>query len=177
MTRSRTFALVVGLLAAGAGSWALYYTNQLGAASALRLGGGLCAGVVLLAVLPATWPQTREGTARSPLEEALDAPPPARPEQPRSLRELEFAVRLASSRDGAHDVYYRLRPRLRELAEHRLRNHRLVDLDRDESAARELLGEELWQLLRAGAPSPEDRSGRGAPASTQARWAEKLESL
>lgn len=174
MTRWRAFGLALLVLAAGAGSWALYYTGQLGAASALRLGGGLCAGLALLGLLPALWPK---GLARSALEEALDNPPPPEPERPRSLRDVELALRLASSRDGAHDVYYRLRPLLRRVAEQRLRSHRLVDLDADTKAARELLGDDLWELLRGDAVPPWDGSRRGAPVARLSQWTDKLEQL
>ncbi len=174
MSRGRAFALALSVLVAGAGSWGLYYSGALGAASALRLGGGLCAGLILLGVLPALWPKDR---GRFALEEALDSPPPAPPERPRSLRDTELALRLACSRQGAYDLHYRLRPLLRRLAGHLLRVHRLVDLDRDQAAARELLGEDLWQLVRPDASAPNQRGGRGVAPSRLARWVERLESL
>jgi len=174
VTRRRAFALVLLVLATGAGSWALYYTGNLGAASALRLGGGLCTGLALLGLLPALWPK---GAGRGALEDALDSPPPPEPERPRSLRDIELALRLASSRDGAHDVYYRLRPLLRRLADQRLRSRRLVDLGTDTKGARELLGDDLWELLREEAAPPWDRSRRGAPVARLAQWTDKLEQL
>ena len=174
MTRGRAFALVLALLAAGAGTWALYDTGKIGAASALRLGGGVCAGLVLLGVLPALWPK---GPGRQALEEALDSPEPVGPERPRSLKDVELAVRLACSRNGEYDVYYRLRPVLRDLAEQRLRSHRLIDLDGGANAARELLGEDLWELVRSDAPPPQERSGRGVSVSRLAQWVERLEAL
>lgn len=174
VTVGRVFALVVSVLVAGAGSWALYYTGKLGAASAFRLGGGLCAGLVLVGVLPALWPR---GPGRAALEEELDSPAPGGPERPRSLRDIELALRLACSRNGAYDVHYRLRPLLRHLAEQRLRAHRMVDLDAQAKAARELLGDDLFDLVRADAPPPADRSGRGVAVSRVARFTDKLESL
>lgn len=171
MKRGRTFTLLLELVAAGVGSWALYYTGSIGAAAALRLGGGLCAGLVLLTVLPALWPGSSRGSA---LEEALDAPPPAGPGRPRSLRDLEMTVRLACSKQGGRDVYYRLRPVLRPLAEHRLRARGVGDLG--SPAARELLGEELWQLVRPDAGEAE-QGNRGLSPGKLAEWVETLESL
>jgi hypothetical protein len=174
MTRGRAFAIVLALLGAGAGTWALYDTGKLGAASALRLGGGICTGLVLLGVLPALWPK---GPGRPALEEALDSPEPVGPERPRSLKDVELAVRLACSRNGEYDVYYRLRPVLRDLAEQRLRSHRLIDLDGNVKAARGLLGDDLWDLVRSDAPAPRERSGRGVAVSRLAEWVERLEAL
>ncbi|GEM_PF-3037904 len=169
----RALWVLAGLAAAGAGSWGLYYAGALGAAAALRLGGGLGAGVVLLAVLPALWP----GVARrSALEAALSAPPPPGPARPRSLRDLEVTLRLAASRQGGQDVYFRLRPLLRRVAERRLRAGRLVELDAEPVRAKALLGDELWELLRPDA-SPPAQGARGAPVSTLAEWVERLEGL
>jgi hypothetical protein len=170
--KGRAVWLLFGVAAASAGSWGLYYSGALGAAAALRLGDGLCVGLVALALLPWMWPPTGK---RSPLEEALDAAPPSGPERPRSLRDIEMTVRLSCSKQGGRDLYYRLGPDLRRIAEHRLRARGVTVLD--SAQARDLLGEDLWELVRPGARGPEPGPGRGLAPSTLARWVERLESL
>jgi hypothetical protein len=173
MTRGRLIWLVVGLGCAGALSWGLEHLGLLGLPAALRLGGGLGAGLVLFAVLPGLWP----GVARrSALEEALDAPLPAGPARPRSLRDVEMTLRLATSKGGGREVYFRLRPLLRRLAEQRLRAQHLVELDGPSPRAEELLGGDLWELLREGAPAPE-QGGGGVAVAKLAKWVERLEGL
>ena len=173
MKRSRVVILVLGILAAAAGSWSLYYFGPLKGTAALRLGCGLSVGLLFLVVLPSIWP-ARPG--RSELEEALR--PAERPgrEQPRSLRQVEVAVRLSVSKTGAHELHYRLRPVLRELSSSRLRRHQ-VDLDMSPAAARGILGEDLWEIVRADRPAPGDPNGRGVPPVTLGSMVERLESL
>jgi len=173
MKPGRLLLAGLALAVAGALSWALAYSGVLGPPAALRLGGGLGAGVVLLTGLPGLWP----GTARrSALDEALDLPPPARPPRPRSLRDVEVTLRLATSSQGGRDAYYRLRPLLRRLAERRLLVRHLVELDAQPGLARELLGADLWELVREGVAPPE-RAGRGVAVAKLASWVDKLESL
>ena len=66
---------------------------------------------------------------------------------------------LAAGRNEA-DLHARLRPMLREVAAARLQRRHGITLDRDAAAARALLGEELWEVVRPGRPVP-DRSAPG----------------
>jgi hypothetical protein len=79
-----------------------------------------------------------------------------------SLDRAESLVMIAVSNAG--DVHWRLRPVLREVAAAGLHG-RGVDLDGDPAAARAVLGEEAWQLVRPDRPRPPDVFAPGiAPA-------------
>ena len=73
-------------------------------------------------------------------------------------------------------MHRRLRPLLRELAAARLRR-RGVQLDHDGDRARELLGDELWEIVRPGRPMPADRFGPGLSGSELRRLVERLEAV
>ena len=96
---------------------------------------------------------------------ALDAALAVRPraEKVESLDRAENLVAVAVSSAG--DTHFRLRPVLRDAAAAALHGHG-VDLGRDPAAARALLGEEAWELVRADRPRPEDALAPGiAPAA------------
>lgn len=113
----------------------------------------------------------------------LPAVPPARgrrrpapePPRPAQLVELErLAVTAATSAVHAHAY---LRPRLAEIAAHRLAA-RGQALDRmPEASGAELFGDRLWDLIRPDRPFPEDRYGPGVPSQDLAAMLEVLEQL
>jgi hypothetical protein len=76
-------------------------------------------------------------------------------ESPRSLAQLENEAELGIA--DALDLHYRLRPHLRAIAAGVLEGRRGVGLEADPEAARRLLGDETWQLVRADRPAPRDR--------------------
>lgn len=78
--------------------------------------------------------------------------------RPADLVRLERLV--VTGRSSAGDVHQRLRPVLREVAAARLRPHG-VWLDRSPERARGLLGEELWELVRADCPRPAEPRAPG----------------
>jgi hypothetical protein len=98
---------------------------------------------------------------------------PRRP--PPTLARLENECLLGMG--GSFDLHYRLRPRLREIAAPLLAIRRGVSLDGDPEAARRLLGEESWELLRADHTPPEDRLARGVAPATLRSAVETLERL
>ncbi len=110
--------------------------------------------LALLGTLSAT-------VGRLPTEEPspIDEPPPLRPdERPAELRELEDAVLLGAQSE--FDLYYRLRPRLRRIAEAKLHICG-IDLDaRNDLAAAEALGPTAWEILRPDRPRPDPTSRR-----------------
>jgi len=69
--------------------------------------------------------------------------------------------RLLTAARNAADFHMRLRPILREIATARLARRHGVSLDRDVAAARALLGEELWEVVRPDRPEPLDRTAPG----------------
>jgi hypothetical protein len=98
-----------------------------------------------------------ESRGGSRLDEALadDAPGP---ERPLELARLERVVSLSLA--SGFDFHYRLRPILREIADHRLRRRRGSGLDDASPVARDALGERTWDLLRTDRPAPADRQAR-----------------
>ena len=112
--------------------------------------------------------------------------PPARPlratksprqggrrESPAMLARLEQEVVLGSA--GSFDLHHQLRPRLRLLAGELLTSRRRHSLDRDATRAREVLGDETWDLVREDRPPPEDRLARGLPPEALGRIVASLE--
>lgn len=123
---------------------------------------------ISLAVLLRAYPPERPLHAARRDAAAARALPP-------TLVRLEQACVLGIAR--SFDFHYRLRPRLREIAEARLSARRGVLLDASPDAARRILGGEAWELLRADRPPPEDRLGRGVPAAQLRSLVERLEDL
>jgi hypothetical protein len=101
----------------------------------------------------------REATASEPVELL------------RMERELELGIASAGS------AHHRLLPLLRAAAAARLASRHGVELERRPEAARALLGEEAWELLRPDRPGPQDRFGQGVPRPTVTALIEKVESL
>lgn len=98
----------------------------------------------------------------TPLRTRRSKPAPA--PRPPTLTRLEKDVALAVG--GSFDLHYRLRPRLRSLALVRLATRRGISLDDDPDAARDLLGDATWDLVRPDRPPPEDRLAGGLAPST-----------
>jgi hypothetical protein len=100
---------------------------------------------------------------------ALDREPEA-PRRPVQLERLERELTMASA--TAFDLHARLRPQLREIATMRLavRGVRLED-------AEDLLGAELWDLVRPDRELPSDRHAEGISPTALRRTVEELEAL
>jgi hypothetical protein len=92
-------------------------------------------------------------------------PPTRGPRPMQRLPELERTERaVLLSASTAFDVHYRLRPILREIAAQRLATRRGLSLDDDVTAARAVVGEETWELVRGDREPPELRYGPGIVA-------------
>lgn len=91
-----------------------------------------------------------------------------------SLDRAESLVTIALSNAG--DVHWRLRPVLRDIAAGGVHG-RGVDLDGDPAAARALLGEEAWELVRADRPRPRDTFAPGLSPAALDRVLAVLEDL
>lgn len=114
-------------------------------------------GVTLLALVAAT-SSAAGRERRSEFEDALTSTP-VQPERPRDLVRLEREVHLAQA--NSLYLHVRFRRSLREIAAHRLRVHRGIELDRDHDAARAALGWEAWELLRPDRDPPASRDAPG----------------
>ena len=75
------------------------------------------------------------------------------------LERVERAVTLGMT--TAFDLHFRLRPSLRRTATELLAVHRGIDLDKSPDAARHMLGDETWEIVRADREPPANRSDPG----------------
>ena len=89
----------------------------------------------------------------------------------RMERELELGIA------GAGNAHYRLLPLLRSAAAARLTTRHGIELERRPDAARELLGDDVWELLRPDRPEPADRFDPGVPRDLVTAAIERVESL
>jgi hypothetical protein len=104
-------------------------------------------------------------------EDALrprDQPPPRLAD----LERLERTVEMATQ--SAFDVYYRLRPPLREIVLARLLPR---GLDLEDERAHELLGDEVWAIVGPEATRPKDHFAPGAKLATIQAAVTRLEEL
>jgi hypothetical protein len=110
----------------------------------------------------------------SDFEHALrrrDEHPVRPPELVRTERELTLGMASAGH------AHHRLLPLLRDSAEARLWTRHGVELYRRPEAARALLGDDTWELLRPDRPEPGDRNDPGLPFDRVAAVVDRLESL
>lgn len=97
---------------------------------------------------------------------------------PSRLRELDRVEHdVIQGLANPLDLHRRLRPLLREIAAQRLTAGHGIDLDARPDAARALLGDEVWELVRADRPEPDEMTGRRLPATELARAVTVLEAV
>jgi hypothetical protein len=100
----------------------------------------------------------------------------ARPaERVRQLEQLEREVTLG--RQNAWDLHNRLCPTLRETTVGLLATRRGVDLERQPERAADLVGADVWDLVRPDRIPPEHRHAPGVPAAALDRALTALEAL
>jgi hypothetical protein len=116
------------------------------------------------------------------LSQALPRAEPEPPSRPRrttqrlpELERTERAVLLSAS--NAFDVHYRLRPILREIAAQRLATRRGLSLDDDVGAARAVVGEETWELVRPDRDPPHLRHAPGVQVTELREMVAALERI
>jgi len=107
-------------------------------------------------------------------ENALRIRTPA-PKPPAELARMERTLELGVFSE-LHAQRHVL-PLLRAAAAARLAAKHGVELERRPEVARELLGEETWDLIRPDRPEPEDRHAPGIPRPRLAAAIARLESL
>jgi len=91
------------------------------------------------------------------------------------LARLEREVEMGAG--TAFDVHYRLRPLLREIAEHRLATRRGLTLDSGSSAVVAVLGNDLWELVRPDREPPRFHHDPGLPVAEIRSAVETLERI
>jgi hypothetical protein len=95
-----------------------------------------------------------------------------------TVPELERLERLVLGATlVAGEAYHRLRPALRRIAAEELSSRRGIDLDGRGGAARAVLGEVPWALLRPDLPPPVDRRGPGLDPAALRAVVDTLEAL
>ena len=128
-----------------------------------------------LLVLVLVLRRSLRSTEPSPFDQALRGARVRTPKRVQQLAQLEREVGLGLA--NAFDLHHRLRPTLRETAAGLLVARRGIDLDAQPERAREALGEDAWEIVRADRPAPLDRTARGADLATVDRTITALEAL
>ena len=127
-------------------------------------------GAVLLFVLARM--TSGAGGRRKPIPPKKEAPSENRvPELVRIEREIVLAT------GSGFDRQLRLGPLVRDIARYKLWTRRGVDLDEQPERARELLGPDVWMVLRAGRPEPNARYQPGADIAELRQIVERIEKV
>ena len=134
----------------------------------------LLLAAVALAQLLARLRRSLPARSTSPIDESF-RPRKRRQARVAELERMERDVELGLT--SAFDLHFRLRPTLRPLAAELLRARRGVDLDASPDAARHVLGEETWELVREDRAPPTERFAPGLDAASLRRVVESLEAL
>lgn len=129
----------------------------------------LCGAIVVVLVLALGRAYPNETVLRAPASRPTRATPPA------SLARIELEAALAVA--STFDLHYRLVPRLRTVAVGLLSSRRRVSLEQDPVTARSILGDDVWELVRADRPPPQDRLATGIHAREFARTVDALETI
>jgi hypothetical protein len=82
----------------------------------------------------------------------------------RHIREIEEAKDFLIAVD--YQLFPFIRAQLREIAAYRLLANHNIDLERDSGLARQLLGDEVWELVRPATP-PDKSEGWGTISTTR----------
>jgi hypothetical protein len=172
----RRLAILLGCVAAGVGVLVFVVVAFSTAPRQRVLDGYLLfvGGLLLFGLVRATREAAEAEAATSVYERALRRRERA-PARPGELAKLEREVALAAG--SSFDLHFRLRPVLREIAAHRLATRRGLALDGGTLDVRELLGAELWEIVRPDRLPPDDRFGPGLPLARLHGLVERLERI
>ena len=151
----------------------LLWTPKLSTPRALAIWVVLATALFLLSLIRHS--REHDGPERaSRFEQALRRRKPTSL-QPEELLRMDRELVLGSA-DADH-AHRRLLPLLRATAAARIAARHGFQLERRPEAARALLGEEVWDLLRPDRPEPKDRHGAGVPRERVVAVIERVESL
>jgi len=124
--------------------------------------------VVVLRAVRRAYPPERPLRPPPVIQSTKRRPPPG-------LDRLEHDTALGVA--GIFHLHFRLAPRLRAIAAGLLLARRRIPIDDDSGVARDVLGDETWDLVRADRPAPDDRLGRGLSPAALAHAVESLERI
>jgi hypothetical protein len=125
-------------------------------------------GAVLLFMLARMTSPERGRKTIPPKKETTDT---RLPEVVRIEREVVLAT------GSGFDRQMRVGPLMRDITRYKLWTRCGVDLEEQPERARELLGDELWGLLRAGRPEPNLRYASGATIAEIRQMLERIEKV
>jgi hypothetical protein len=111
------------------------------------------------------------GGRRKPIPPKKENPDTRLPELVRIEREVVLAT------GSGFDRQMRVGPLMRDIARHRLWTRRGIDLDEQPERSRELLGDDVWGLLRSGRPEPNLRYAPGADVAELRQILERIEKV
>jgi hypothetical protein len=152
---------------------ALLSVPQLATSRALAIWVVIVAALVLLVLIRHSRAQGRpEPPPR--FEQALRVGKPA-PSQTADFLRMERELDLGVA--SAVHAHRRLLPLLRAAASARLASRHGIELERRPNAAKAMLGDDAWDLLRPDRPEPKDRLGPGVPRDRIAAAIEAVEAL
>jgi hypothetical protein len=129
-------------------------------------------GVILLALVRSTREETSAGASEFDRAVAQMSR-----RHPSDSGELTLVRDVKQSTISAFHLHVRLRPVLREIAAHRLWMRFGVDLDGDSESARELMGANVWELVRPDRIPPGDRLATGPPLADLRVVVDELERI
>jgi hypothetical protein len=133
----------------------------------------LCiSAVVLLALVRLTRARVSARRASS-----FDAALSAMRRSPVEMGEPALARTVELSTYNAFHFYARLRPLLRDVAAHRLRARYGIELEAEPARARELVGTEMWNVVRPDREPPPDRMASGPTLAALRVVVEELEAI
>jgi len=92
--------------------------------------------------------------------------------RPAELVRIEREITLGAATAG--HLHARLSPLLRDAAAARLAAHE-IDLERRPHRAREVLGDDVWELVRPDRPVPDERNAPGLPLHRLAAALDRIE--
>jgi hypothetical protein len=134
----------------------------------------LALAAIVLVVLERSLRMDAEPGAHAAFERALRHATLG-PARPPGLVVTERDITLGCSNAG--HFHSRLLPVLREAAATRLALHHNVDLERQPEAARRLLGDDAWGVVRPDRAEPEDLYAPGLPLPQVRELVDTLEAL
>lgn len=126
--------------------------------------------LLALAALHRGLPRERPLRARAPKRRGRE-----RLAIPETLERIEQETHLGIA--SSFDLHHRLRRRVRDLATELLSTRRRIALDDQPEAARDILGEVTWELVRPERPPPEDRFARGISTADLGKIVDSLEKI
>jgi hypothetical protein len=101
--------------------------------------------------------------------------------EPRSRHRLPELARIERevvlSTGSEFDQQLRVKPLLRDVAAHRLWIRRGVDMDENPERAREVLGDEVWELVKPGPPEPNRRYSSGLDIAGLKEIVDRIEAV